>query len=200
MTRLRSLTLGLTLAVAATFTGCGDSVPIAPSPDGPAFARGHGYGNRAKGKNGLRVLKEDEYRKNAVSVTETIGRAGGTLSAAGVRLDVPAGALDADVEITMTVPKGSYLEAHFQPHGLEFDKAATLTMKLKGALPEQANEAAVEAIGKVRKDIQSGLQGVYFEGTLGEDAVAREILDVVADEDRARLDIRHFSGYCVATG
>lgn len=197
MMRQRSLTFGLTFAAAAAFAGCGDAPPSAPAPDGPAFAHTPGHGT---GRNKLRVLKQDKDRTKTVSVTKTIGKTGGHLTADGVTLTIPAGALDSDVEITVTVPKGSYVEAHFEPHGLEFAEAATLRMDVKGALPEQAGEAAVDVTGKVQKDIQSGLQGVYFEGTLGEDAVAKEILGAVVEGDRATMKIRHFSGYCMASG
>src|SRR5262245_20606953 len=63
------------------------------------------------------------------SDTETIGAAGGTLTAGPHRLVIPAGALDQPVKITMTAPTGRGVNAvHFEPEGLRFERSASLTM------------------------------------------------------------------------
>jgi hypothetical protein len=63
------------------------------------------------------------------SDTETIGPAGGKLTAGPHTLVIPAGALDEPTKITMSVRTGSGVNAvHFEPEGLRFDRSAALTM------------------------------------------------------------------------
>ncbi len=62
------------------------------------------------------------------SETKVIGPFGGTLRVGPHTLVVPAGALNRNVRITATAPKGSYAEVEFQPHGLEFRKDVALTI------------------------------------------------------------------------
>ena len=63
------------------------------------------------------------------SSTRTIGPSGGSISAGPHTLMIPAGALDAPTQITMTAPTGRGVNAvHFEPKGLEFERSAALTM------------------------------------------------------------------------
>jgi len=63
------------------------------------------------------------------SDTETIGSAGGRLTAGPYTLVIPAGALAKPTEITMTVRTGRGVNAvHFEPEGLQFERSAALTM------------------------------------------------------------------------
>jgi hypothetical protein len=69
-----------------------------------------------------------------ITVTKTIGSAGGTLSipAAGVTVVVPSGALGSNTVITMTARKGSLIAYDFAPHGIVFAKPLVFTQKLQG--------------------------------------------------------------------
>jgi hypothetical protein len=69
-----------------------------------------------------------------VTVTQTIGTAGGTLSipAAGVTVTVPAGALNSNTVITMTARAGSLVAYDFAPHGITFAKPLTISQQLTG--------------------------------------------------------------------
>lgn len=63
------------------------------------------------------------------SSTETIGPAGGSISAGPHTLRIPAGALDQPTVITMTAPTGTGVNAvHFEPEGLQFERSAALSM------------------------------------------------------------------------
>ena len=63
------------------------------------------------------------------SDTETIGPAGGRLTAGPYTLVIPAGALAKPTEITMSVRTGRGVNAvHFEPEGLQFERSAALTM------------------------------------------------------------------------
>lgn len=69
-----------------------------------------------------------------ITVTKTIGSAGGTLSilAAGVTVTVPSGALSTPTVITMTARAGSLVAYDFAPHGITFVKPLVFTQKLAG--------------------------------------------------------------------
>ncbi|MEO5814594.1 MAG: hypothetical protein ABIT20_04865 [Gemmatimonadaceae bacterium] len=69
-----------------------------------------------------------------ITVTQTVGAAGGTLSipAAGVTVVVPAGALSSNTVITMTARKGYLVAYDFAPHGIVFAKPLVFTQKLVG--------------------------------------------------------------------
>jgi hypothetical protein len=63
------------------------------------------------------------------SDTETIGPAGGRLTAGPHTLVIPAGALDKSIKITMSTRTGRGVNAvHFEPEGLQFERSAALTM------------------------------------------------------------------------
>ena len=82
------------------------------------------------------------------AVTVAVGRGGGVVETAGLRLDVPAGALSDEVEITMTPVleiSGSPVDptyvggAHFAPEGLTFLRPATFTVLVSNSLdPREA--------------------------------------------------------------
>jgi hypothetical protein len=69
-----------------------------------------------------------------ITVTKTIGSAGGTLSIpqAGVTVTVPQGALDKATVITMTARAGSLVAYDFAPHGITFAKPLAFTQQLRG--------------------------------------------------------------------
>src|SRR5687768_13211815 len=74
------------------------------------------------------------------TVTETIGSDGGTVGGpSGAELEIPAGALDADTEISIERPESGYpslpetVEASgevfaFLPHGQAFSEPVTITV------------------------------------------------------------------------
>ena len=64
----------------------------------------------------------------AVSVTQTIGPAGGTLVIGAHQLSVPAGALLEPTTITAVAPSDTVNAVRFQPEGLVFLSPPTLTM------------------------------------------------------------------------
>lgn len=60
--------------------------------------------------------------------SEVIGPDGGSMQIGPHRFEVPRGALKRRVRITATAPSGRVNHIEFEPHGLEFRRAATLTM------------------------------------------------------------------------
>ena len=67
---------------------------------------------------------------SADSDTETIGIAGGTLTAGPHTLVIPSGALKQPTKITMSIrtDRGEVNAVHFEPEGLRFERSASLTM------------------------------------------------------------------------
>lgn len=64
----------------------------------------------------------------SATASATIGASGGIIKVGPHRLVVPAGALTSPVTITASFPSDSVNRVEFQPHGLQFDRPATLTM------------------------------------------------------------------------
>lgn len=156
-----------TVAVAA----CSDArMPLAPAGDDAPRMSEAVVGQ-------LVAAQRATARPSAASETVTIGASGGSISVSGVTLSVPAGALNKPVAITMTVPAGRFLEVHFEPHGLNFRKAATLSMELDGSEGSQFKLA-------------------YFK-TMSSSGVV-DALEVSAAEVFGATvsgQVRHFSGY-----
>ena len=65
------------------------------------------------------------------SVTKTIGTAGGSLSVGPHKFVIPPNALSKSTAITMSAPKGNYIEVKFQPEGLVFRTETALTMSYR---------------------------------------------------------------------
>ena len=110
------LLCGLTLA-----SGCGDRTPTAPQPAAPSAD----LIGSLLGATGLLQCSNLPY----ASTTQTVGIAGGILSAGPHKLVIPPGALAQPTTITMTLPTGLGVNAvQFKPAGLQFRTPAALTM------------------------------------------------------------------------
>ena len=130
---------------------------------------------------------------SSITVTGTIGVAGGTLSIpqAGVTVTVPAGALSASTVVTMTARAGSLIAYDFTPHGITFAKPVVFTQTLAGTnvspllasllqLGYYANPADLTTLGGSVSELISGSANLV-NGTFTSNIV-------------------HFSGYMVACG
>jgi hypothetical protein len=152
-------------------------VPFEPEPPvSPASAGGDGY-----------VAVQGPPRLAAISLTRTIGPAGGEIVAGGVALRIPAGALAGPIAITMTVPAGWFTEVQLAPHGLQFDKAFSLTLPLHGT------QVAAARTG--------GLVGIYAVDPVAADGAvnALQLLGLAVTGTVATLASDHFSGYLLGT-
>ena len=130
---------------------------------------------------------------SSITVTQTIGSAGGTISIpqAGVTVVVPAGALLSATEITMTARAGSLVAYDFAPHGITFAKPLVVTQSLAGTnvspltapllqLGYYADPSLLNSTG--------GLVSELISGTVN-------LLSWTFTSN-----IKHFSGYMVACG
>ena len=128
-----------------------------------------------------------------ITVSKTIGRAGGLLSipAAGVTVVVPPGALNGDTKITMTARAGYLLAYDFEPHGVTFNLPLTFNQSLNGT-----NAGLLSPLG---------LKLAYYSdpSLLGKTtALVSELIQGVTSllTRTFTAPIKHFSGYVVICG
>ena len=127
-----------------------------------------------------------------ITVSQTIGAAGGTLSipAAGVTVVVPAGALSSNTLITMTARKGALVAYDFAPHGITFAKPLVFTQSLTGTnatllsvpflqLGYYSDPSLLTAVGGLVSELLGGTTNL-LSWTF-------------------TANIKHFSGYMVGT-
>ena len=128
-----------------------------------------------------------------ITVSQTIGSSGGTLSipAAGVTVVVPAGALSAPTLITMTARKGSLVAYDFAPHGVVFAKSLVFTQKLNGTTASLLNAAEIQ-LGYYADPSQLNLLGGLVSELLGGSV---NLLSWTYTGN-----INHFSGYMMGCG
>jgi hypothetical protein len=125
----------LTIALAAVMlTSCADSpapptapvAPIAPNPSLLGDLIGGVTGTVGDLADGLGLVSCNVKKTHTASAT--IGRNGGTLRVGPHTLIVPRNALKENVRISAVAPKGKTVQIKFEPHGLEFQRKAALTM------------------------------------------------------------------------
>lgn len=114
--RFSSWRLGLILLAAGVTGGCDDGIPTDVEQTEAVHAVSSGP-----------VLVECPSDVTT-TVTGTLGPTGGSIEAAGHRLDLPLGAVRAPTQFTMTIPAARFLEIHITANGQSafrfFEKAA----------------------------------------------------------------------------
>lgn len=130
--------------------------------------------------------------RSDLSTSATIGAAGGTLRLpqVGFTLTVPAGAVTAPTNFSVTALAGAEVAYEFEPHGTVFLQPLTAVQELRGTRHTLA---------------QSALMAGYFPdrsavGTNGLGMLVSERIAGAVDPRRALFTwpIQHFSGYIVA--
>lgn len=169
-------------AVLAAGVGCTTSDTLGPSePSAPAMAASGEQsmllGGLVNSLLDLRLLSCSPQQY--VSVTKTIGAAGGTIVVGTHRLVIPAGALKRNYTIKAEQVRARVNSVRFSPEGLQFAKPAKLTLSY-------ANCSPLMLLKRV----------VYTDELL-------RILELIPSIDNLRTktvtgDIRHFSRYAVA--
>ena len=128
-----------------------------------------------------------------ITVSQTIGASGGTLSipAAGVTVVVPQGALSSPTVITMTARAGSLVAYDFAPHGITFAKPLTLTQSLHGT---NANLLTAELLSLSYYSDPSLLSSVG--------GLVSELINGTTNllSWSFSAPIKHFSGYMISCG
>ena len=192
--RMRSLFLSLTLLGSLALGACADA-PTAPVAQAPA-AEGL-LGDLLDpvldliGLGEVTVVKRSQPLPTEEKVSKTIGSGGGTiyLPRAGLTVTIPKYALSQNTTITVTAPAGNLMGYHFAPHGLVFAKPVTLKQSLSGA--------EIGLLG----NLLNKPTGAYFDGELRPVVNALELLPLNLNAlfGYTTFNIRHFSGYVIAT-
>ena len=128
-----------------------------------------------------------------ITVTQLIGNAGGVLSIpqAGVTVVVPAGAVSALTQFTMTARAGALVAYDFAPHGLTFAKPLLLTQSLTGTSATLLNKSLLELGYYADASQLTASGGLLSELTSG-------LVDLLGWTFTA--NIKHFLGYMVGCG
>lgn len=119
--------------------------------------------------------------KNQVE-TRRIGPKGGEIKIGEHVLTIPAGALAADVEISMSQKAGPAVDIDFEPHGLRFAKPVEMSLSYKSCIVPDAAPLGVVYVENGWKILQT------MPST---DKRASSSISALTD---------HFSGYVVAWG
>jgi hypothetical protein len=109
-----------------------------------------------------------------------IGPSGGTLHAGPHELVIPKGALDHEELITMEAPTSSLVDVRFEPHGLEFQRSARLSLSYKGCVRPTIAPLLVAYLGQGNRVLE-----------------LLRSLDLKLDGE-VEADVDHFSRYAVA--
>jgi hypothetical protein len=129
----------------------------------------------------------------AITVTQTIGSAGGTLRipAAGVTVTVPAGAVSGPTSFSMTARAGSLVAYDFAPHGITFAKPLVFTQSLSGTNATLLSKAFLELGYYADPSQLNSFGGLVSELTTG-------VVNLLSWTFTA--NIKHFSGYMIGCG
>lgn len=151
------------------------------------------------------VVTRNTALSTDISVTQTIGSAGGVISmpAAGLTVTFSAGAVSAPTAITVTAFAGNKVAYGFEPHGIQFSAPVVVTQNM--LLTSIANNSY--ALSQVQAGyFPDGKSDLLSDGT----ALVNELLPVKlvigtvtglinsllgVKVETASFVIRHFSGY-----
>ncbi|WP_420127692.1 hypothetical protein [Longimicrobium sp.] len=185
---LKHLRAAVLLAV-ATLAACG---PDSTQPSGLITTGGPSL-DLSDPPMVVDVLQRSEPLLHNFAAVAVIGRGGGVIRIpeAGFTMTFPPNAVRLPTPITVVAVPGTAVAYLFQPHGLAFHKAPTITQDLRGT-------AAFADPAVLRE-----LEGVYFPETGlldGLTAIVRESRPTAVDVtgSRLRFDVQHFSGYTVS--
>lgn len=183
-----ALATGLVLFVACA-TDSPSAPRVAPTQAPSASLLGSLTGTLTSAKGAQRATP----LASSISVSQTVGSLGGTLSIpqAGVTVVVPAGALAAPTLLTMTARSGSLIAYDFAPHGITFAQPLVLTQNLSGT-----NVSVLTA---------PLLQLGYYSDPSLLTAVGGTVSELIGGTVNLlswtfTSPIKHFSGYMIAVG
>lgn|GEM_PF-710941 len=184
----------LAVAALSLATACSTDSTLAPE-----VAPKHGLiGDLVGGVKGLLIPMKALTRDVAMAPMTrsfTFDRSGGKIeiAEAGLRVDIPAGAIPGkSLTITVTVLPGKSVAYDFQPHGTKFLKALEFRQDLKGTSWDDSAFKGTLTGGyfkdRSQLDLRSGI------------ALLDELFPILVKTHEARFNINHFSGYMVSSG
>lgn len=142
---------------------------------------------------------------DAPAAPTTIGASGGTVTGDGARLDVPAGALDHDVAITIrksstTVPGAVSAVYDFEPAGLVFAQPATVTLPITSATGDlrvywsQTSGTGYDALATTVAASTASAPVVHFSTGYVAPAASSGSGCVTIDPTKFTRDVKTFTG------
>lgn len=136
-------------------------------------------------------LQRNTPLATSISVSQTIGSTGGTLSIpeAGVTVSVPSGALSSATVVTMTARAGSLIAYDFAPHGITFAAPLVFTQSLAGTNASLLNLSLLQLGYYSDPSLLTAAGGLVSELIAG---------NVNLLNWTFTSSIRHFSGYMMA--
>jgi hypothetical protein len=167
----------LFVALVGGLTVCGIDQPSAPVAPPPPNADLLGIDLNSLVKSILQPLSCNTNGYG--SVTKTIGSGGGIIVLGPHNLVIPPNALDRNVSITATAPKGKHILVEFQPAGLQFKTSSALTLSYKecGILVLDPKVVYVDGSFNILEQL------LTIPNLLGKTATGK---------------VKHFSGYSLA--
>jgi hypothetical protein len=187
--------LALALGAVGMVTACADT-PSAPAGSQAPAAPARNLVGTALGALGETVNTLTWSRPaRPETVGRVIGREGGSFSLSnGMRVTVPAGAVQTPVTFSVTRLPGLIVAYDFQPHGTTF------------AVPVRIDHPTRD-LNLTPLQQASWIQGAYFAGddALNQTSGTAQVTEfrptlVEADKKSVSFTVDHFSGYTVAWG
>ena len=114
-------------------------------------------------------------------VSQRVGKSGGTLKFGKSELKIPSGALSADTQISATITFGAGVDVDFQPHGLQFAKAAELKVDWTGCTAPAGSPI-----------------NMYYTDAAG--YITQVMPSAKSSATQSRMLTDHFSGFTVSWG
>ena len=188
---LRSFALVAALALGGS--GCADQTTPFESISGPSVRVGGPFLSLSPVEQTVQVLERSEPLAHDLVTAKVIDERGGVieLADAGLRLTVPAGALQVPTEITVRAHAGSMVAYSFEPHGTRFQEVVMADQSLVGTVAE-GEEVRVSTRGYFSDPASINWQSSRAEVT--EVSLVRE----EPARGSVQFYLNHFSGYLVA--
>ena len=185
--------LCLTLLTAGVLAACADGPSAPATRSAPQAVQLAKSGTNTESTALVGVVRDEPLAQD-ITVQETIGPEGGVLQIkeAGLKLEVPAGAVSAPTVFTATALAGSALAYDFGPSGT-FPVALTVRQDLKGTNWDK--HAASEIAAAYVRDLSSIDRA---NGSAAGDEMRPTDVDVRGS--KLTFTVTHFSGYMVSTG
>lgn len=198
MSKTKRALLGMVAATSIVAVACSDtSSPLSTAPDRLEQIAPSENANILGPLLNLLVapVKRSTPLANDVSWSFSAGPGGGytSNSSLGLTVSIPPGALDQNVNITVTAFKGAPIAYGFSPH-LEFDRKVYLTQSLRGTTCGLLNLSCLFLKGAHF----AGERPTYSGGLAIVDEVVSALLSTLTRT--ATFGVDHFSGWILASG
>ncbi len=191
--------LGAALVTLGLFGACAPDAAVTgarpDADDAPALARTHG---KPKAQWQAAALTRNAPLAADLTVSRVIGPEGGTIEirAAGLRVDVPAGALLAPATLSVTAVAGALIAYDFAPEGAIFTVPLVVSQSVRGTSWE-----------RLRKSDRDAVEAGYFthRAMLGHADSTALIAERLATTpawsgNEIQFPVHHFSGYMYSWG